>query len=446
MNLKEIQKIVFEQRPALKSLLDVHGSKTLREYFESQNVGAGPAAINPHKKELLDEFELAVSGVLGQSLASSARWQLDTEYSVSTADHHGSISHAFFLNGNIFQGLHNRSKGYSNILVFSCASISLNNASFPRGQLYTSGGVIKHLPIFSLKYKHHPVYSLRAYNIEEAERLRGGLGKINAKLGETLGNIYGSADVLESRDFSEQIAKTNLALWKLLPEQQDLNLVCISQEELVSRLILTHHLDANQPTEIYNLLFNEEWQEKFTQFFADIPGAFFKDKGTFIFWGIKDGHRVRLKREDGFLVSEDPAVELSIALNAESVAQALDNKSIMPSMALSFITLSFYYGLKCGGGINQIGYLTQMKEAYNKMLEALGVGRQISVSTDYFSGDYGLDLGSGHLLTAIDMLLQTDQKKLAQDIQQNYEQMTLSESVDIMMPEYHKIITGKPHA
>ena len=52
----------------------------------------------------------------------------------------------------------------------------------------------------------------------------------------------------------------------------------------------------------------------------------------------------------------------------EALAAALRKRELMPTMALCFIVLSFYYGLRCGGGFLQPNYLTQLKEAYARFL------------------------------------------------------------------------------
>jgi hypothetical protein len=86
---------------------------------------------------------------------------------------------------------------------------------------------------------------------------------------------------------------------------------------------------------------------------------------------------VQLWKQGGELVSIDGSVR--IRLTPESLQEALDRREIVPSIMLIFAVLSFYYGLKCLGGFNQVNYLTFMKNAYIKMQVDRGNYKSIEV-------------------------------------------------------------------
>ncbi len=330
MTLEEQKKIVFEVRPVLHQVILEHGSETLKTYLQGHQVQSSvnsEVSVNDKvaddqdkKKEFLEVFEQKAGQVFGKGLASQAVAQLEKDFFVSTADHHGPITHPFFLNANLLLGMSNFSSGLRSNIVLACAGTSLNNSSFPRGLLYTDGLKQKHLPIFSLKYKHAPVYGLRPYNIEEVMNLQKETQKFNPLLAQTIDSIYSSLDVLGAPSYSDQISKTNLKLWHLLPGQEKVNLIYLSQEEIVAELIIKYHLE--KPTEIHNLLFNDLWQQKFLEHFKGISGAFAEEKGTFLFWGIRDGKRIRFEKDGQQLVSVDNP-EYGINISPDSLAKGL---------------------------------------------------------------------------------------------------------------------------
>ena len=157
------------------------------------------------------------------------------------------------------------------------------------------------------------------------------------------------------------------------------------------------------------------------------------------------------------LVSPDKHVR--IQLNPLSITQGLKEGTLLPSTALCYSILSFYYGLTLGGGFSQIQYLGEMKKAYEKTLShpehsdlrhpelsaSGGSGSQNDTKTNIFTGEcvqLGLTDGKKTVpATLFDILLWN-----RGDITQLYESFKtapLQASLDLMMPEYVQIVTGK---
>jgi len=120
-------------------------------------------------------------------------------------------------------------------------------------------------------------------------------------------------------------------------------------------------------------------------------------------------------------------------------------------MALTFIVLSFYYGLSCGGGFLQVSYLTAMKEAYRSLRQTIGAGQieidQLSsISADYFCGEFVLgtlsNQGRDVPATPFDFLLYAN-GDTAERLRDTASKRSLNEAVDQMMPELYKIVYGK---
>ncbi|MBI3588812.1 MAG: hypothetical protein HY093_00135 [Candidatus Liptonbacteria bacterium] len=436
MNSKEIEKVVFAHKPVLKSLIEENGQLSILDYF--QKTSSKSETVTERKKELIETIKEKVLKLLGQETAKSVAEELEINYFCSTADHHQPLVHPFFSNANLVQSLTNEEKGLKNILVLACSNISLNNSSYPRGIFFHDQNLKEiRLPFFSLKHRHHPVFKLKAYKKNDLK-----------KIPNELESIYFDPTTLKSKTYSDQITQTNFKLWKKVPGLAETNLIYLSQEEIVTDLILAHHLE--KPTIIHQILFNSEFQNLFLKNFDGAIGAFStkNKRGTFLFWGLKNNQRISLELEKNCLVSKKD--HFSLKLTRDSIKNALLKKEIFPSMALSFIVLSFYYGLPCGGGFSQINYLGEIKNAYLKLLKEMGgfekeMAQTKKIPTNIFRGEFVLaTLGKKQKAvpaTLIDLILHQDQtttKKLAHLAKK----ITLKKAIDPMMPEFYKIITG----
>lgn len=449
MNLLELKEAVFTHTPILKKILQAKGKIPLRNYFE-ESLTLHNSISSVRKEELLSVVKKIIDGVINPAITESALTQLRQYYYVSTADHHGPITHPFFVNSHLAQSFANSKHNLKNIFVFSCAGISLNNSSFPRGILFHDQELKKkRIRFVSLKDRHHPVFAFPAYKKSELEsRLHQQYSEVtNEKIKQLIEQIYLDKKLFSYTWYSDQISQTNYYLWKQIPGQESVNLIYLEQENIVRELLLQHHLHT--PTLINRLLTDESILEMFEKYFDGIQGAFSstEKRGTILFWTIHEGERKQLRHRKKILETNDGSYQ--IALDSSAIREALEKKELMPSMALSFIVLSFYYGITCGGGFLQVNYLTQMKEAYVRLLKKIGELEDLksveSIKTDFFCGEFvfatlGNKNRSGHA-SSIDLMLY-ENKEFSARLQELSELCTLGEAVDMMMPNFYKILYG----
>jgi hypothetical protein len=145
-------------------------------------------------------------------------------------------------------------------------------------------------------------------------------------------------------------------------------MVSLNQEEITNRLLRKYHLYGQ--TELTTFLFDAETLARIETAFEGLPSAFSKKdlRGTFLFWyfPIESKKRIALWLDGKHLVSADGVHR--IPLTPESLDTLLEQKLLIPSMMLSLVTLSFYYGIKCLGGFSQVNYLTWFDKAYRDVL------------------------------------------------------------------------------
>ncbi len=464
----DLREKVFDKRRVLREIVRKHGSKNLYDYARGYAQVNVNEPILERQEEFLRVFRDEVAQRLGDDVARSATEQLRKYYFVSTTDHHGPLSHPFFLNANLLSSVpfvEQRDPVLHNVIVLACANVSLNNSSFPRGLLFHSfakgTSQMHRLAFSSCSSRLCPVYNFPAYTEADMKRVvstlnekvrTGDVGHAEGeKLYALLDGIYNTTDALSSRTFSEQITKTNFVLWKKFfngAHPQIPDLIYLEQEGLVSRLITEYHLDAD--TVISRAIFDPGYEPLLTQYFEDIMGAFSRNSkyGTYLFWALPQGkkYRVQLWKQGNKLVSDDGLY--SVELTPDAIRQALARRELIPSMLLTFMVLSFYYGLKCLGGFSQVNYLTEMKNAYIKMQVDLGGYKNIEVcaraQTKELGGDVTLAFLSepgGKLIpaTGLDLILYGNDKTWPLLVEQST-QITIEQALNPLMPDFYRII------
>src|SRR6185503_4602190 len=101
----------------------------------------------------------------------------------STADHTGPLTHPFFVNSNLLTAASLKTHAdpaLENVIVLSCANISLNNSSLPRGILYHSAQ--KDMPMrrcsfFPSSIRPQNVYTLKPFGPSDIKKIYSNLDK-----------------------------------------------------------------------------------------------------------------------------------------------------------------------------------------------------------------------------------------------------------------------------
>ena len=466
----EMKEAVLSKRPVLRQIIEKHGEKKLAEYVKDYTDVNMVPAIVWRQDEFLGTLGAYVAKRQGNEIADAVTRQLKKYYVVSTADHHGPTCHPFFLNANILFGLpisaHQDADLRYNV-VLACANVSLNNSSFPRGLLFTSPstGEVKRLSFLPSNAHASAVYNFRAYTKEELDKMKKLLrqyvreGHVRKDHGEVLhqliDDVYAKPDILAAETYSDQVCKTNTALWHRMFEKSAARaseMIYVEQESLVIELITKHHL--TQDTTITHMLFDPEYDELFARFFEGIQGTFHRGEGwgTYLFWGVSPdkNFRVQLWKQGNALASRDG--KFRVALTPEGLREAMEQKRIVPSMMLIFIVLSFYYGLKCLGGFNQTNYLTFMKNAYIHLQVERGNYRSIEVCARAQTKEINdgillafSRLPSGALTPTygLDLLFWGNAETWGH-LQHEAQQMSLAQALAPMYPEFYRVVYSDP--
>lgn len=462
--LERMRELIFSRKTILRDLIAKLGHKSLYEYVHGyQDVQIHPL-MKQRQAEFLQVFEREIIPLVSPASVQIALEQLKKAFFVSTNDHHGPLNAFDFFNAHVVLAMRaiqspQDTQAHS-IIALTCGSVSLNNISFPRGLLFhakSATGTRQHRLSFLPSNSHAcPVYGFRPYTMREVEKVKTALsekvrgGEVSHIISSQLEHVltaFSSPDILSLTSFSDQMTMANERLWKMVFHTQPAapSLVYIEQEWLVARLLTDCHLHTKSL--LHHFIFDEKYEQHIRANFDGVYGAFDSSDhtGTYLFWAVPEGAklRVQMKKEGNELVAVDDSMR--VALTPDAIAEALMKKRLIPGLLLTFVTLSFYYGLKCLGGYSQVNYLTFMKESFMRMMHALGehdaAEACTEVSTKNWSGFTFTFLGdtTGALEPAffLDLLLYGNHD-MWQSMQTYAHECTLEQSVQPLFHEMYR--------
>lgn len=461
--LDELKKAVLAVRPMLAQVLLDYGHLSVANYVRNNYYCPHFDPPSVIKNELLDAFEQEVAKRLDSKIALAAKNQLNKYYFVSTADHHGPVLHPYFLNSNLVTSLIGQEfSDNTATIVLSCANVSQNNSSFPRGIMFNSVSndqvQLHHVPILPASSRLSPVIGFRPYRSEEINKAKKDIchrrdgnqldNSTAEKLTYLIDEIYNNK-TLALPSFADQITYSNFLLWRKFFSLQKItgpDLIYLPQEELVKTLLIKHHL--NNDTIINKIIFDQNIRKLFDQHFEGIEGGFDQKQnhGSYLFWALpKNGkYRLQLWRSGDYLVSADNSYRINIS--PEAIFQALSNDELIPSTLLCMIVLSMYYGLTCLGGFCQVNYLTEMKRAYIGLLNDINKknDQELTRLNTTLLGEDLLVAFLGHgnsfyLSTGLDLLLYGNENTWL-TLKNQAENLSLEHAFDIMMPEFYQVM------
>lgn len=474
-HLRTLKDAITKKRPILGDILHRHGDQTIHDYSKDF-IDVNPAPrLDSRKSELIEMAKKLITERLGSEVGEGVAKQLYKKSLVSTIDHHGPITHPFFLNCNIISALPMFALNDPDIryaVVFSFASVSLNNASaYPRGILFHGDmNGAEHttirLPLLADKYKMGVVYGIHGFTGEDIDRAKkqlsekvkqGELSKERAdKIVKILDTHFGNEDILSTPDLSTQITKINYKMWPSFFHGKDStyksDLIYLDIETLVREILLKHHL-SDKNSLLYRILFEPKMQTLAQKYFNNLPGAFSLENGwgTHFFWTMDDKlRRVGLQFKDNALWCDEAK---HFEFTPEEVIKHLEEKKILPSMLMCYLTVSLYYGMKCLGGFCQVHDLTMIKKAWQDLLHEIEEHEEAEaiepVQTKELGGD-GLVLSymrtyTDKLIpaTGIDMILDPNETSMEKYVEIS-KKVSLMEMMNTMLPEMYTVLYAAP--
>jgi hypothetical protein len=416
---------VFSASPELELLVKERGEQSLKNYLLEIKGVATP------DEEVIKVIEKLAETYIHPEAGKEAAEALRQNFSVSTGDHHGVLCHPFSLHTLLIQKALSRKP----IVALTCAGVSLDNSSWPRALFWHQDNYFEKISLYNYKDRHMSVFSVPGASFDVLKEKYKNASMSQKKMLLLLEKIWHGKD-----SFRAQAAQLTYELSKEIgfPEAP---IIFIDQESVVLELLLLYHLEKE--THISKLLTDQKWLALFQEKFENIRGAFSKERGTFLFWYMNPDTKIRERlfyRAGAFTT----ATGISVTCTVEALREAIKADLLMPSMALTFIVLSFHHGLVTGGGFLQIHYLGALKKAWIALLTELGESIPPfleKLPTNYMESDFGLFKTDGHLLTLGDFLLKFPERERRESLVLEALETPIEKAIDAMMHEYEKIVS-----
>lgn len=428
---------VFSKRPLLKEIFEKNKGKTLHEFATENLKKVTVTGESGRRAECIQSCKKIIEKRLDHDVAEALSRELQTGYFASTADHHTSLNMALPICSNILleEGMKETFPSARYVLVLSCSSVSQNNEDFPRGLLFheaENGTFIqKRATLLPSKNRNSVVYGFRPFTEQEVLEAQKEIPANRKDIAEIL-EMYKTQKVLESESLCEQITKVNFRIWPKLFSGANATPIYLEFEELVSQLLLDHHLDHDSI--ISKLMFDDSYGEILEKLVKDFEDYVRQGSvETHFFWGLspKKNYRLRLTLKD-----------FQGGWNHASVAEALRKKTIMPNMFLVFLVLHCYYGLNCFGGFNQIHYLDAMESTYRESGIDSRTPKTNSVLFNYGLQFLFLQSDTGECLPAYGWdVPRLGQKDWRQELEQFLNRATFESVFDQSCAIYYKVLS-----
>lgn len=423
------EETLLKTRPVLKQVLLEHGDAPLIEYARYFAPKHQPPE-NAH--ELIDEISLQTQELLGQERSESVASQLHKTYAVGTADHHGPLTHPFFVHSNL---LNAAAVDTENVIVLATSNVSLGNSSHPRGLLLsnTDGDYVR-ANLFPTNARNTPVFRCGPYT---KDGLDGAIKSLEWQpdAQNLVRSVYEKA--FDVASFSEQVTVTNSILWKKFFGASTLpSLVYLELEAIVARVLLKHHMHGG--TALNALLFDTVLRDKAHILLNGVQGSHTTEtlRGTFLFWYLPENESVRhaLYLRGNQLQTLDGGH--CLPMTPEFIENGLRTRILIPSTMLSLMTVSCHYGLTCLGGYSQVNYLTQYKRVYQELFpdSAITTGETDILGADFGIASLSLPGGQLSLATGVDLALYTDDSSLER-FKHAASLLCVRDSLRLLMPD-----------
>ncbi len=436
---------IFEKRPHLANVSKVFGGLSLLEYAKKNLKESSFTSLTP-REEITETISELVTPRLGRTVSLQVSKYLKKYRYISTVDHHGPLTLPSFVQGNVVQAEVNKAYGESVVLVLSTGGVSLDNNSFPRGlTLHDESGKESRLPLLSLKQRHKSVLAVSAYTKKDIQRFFSQARLIFPDL--PFQKIYSDKKTLSFFSYWEQVMRTNHSLFQILPLFSKMHFVTLPIEILVTELLLKYHMKKN--SEIGRIFFQVSWREAYLKASDGISGAYdhATQKGTELFWRLKNGRREQLFVRGDVLRNENG--DFSLKLTPKAVTKSLQKKEIFASYAICLVVVSFWGGIVCGGGYSQVDYFSELKDRYASMLQNFGEKGSAEVlkrmPTDRLGSDYHFSfekaLKTLYPMTFLDMI--KGGKSFQNWMKERIDDTALSSAIENVLPDIYDILYGK---
>jgi len=397
---------VHPAKAGIAETFDRYGDLSLGAY--AATFGRNAAAPLQARDDLARAAAASARPILGAATAAALERHLRSNASILTANHLGVDCHDVYVQGSLLYALADLSgdgcaPGEEPVApVFAYGSVSLNNATWPRGILLARPRRAAdgrwfpvRINLFPAGQRHTMVSRAPAFTGEMVRRAVREVASLTRQevlspvesrvVQEILQTEFSSAPVLGLDRYAEQAMAINAALWgrALAAIPGAPRFVYLEMEKIVAELLLRDLRDS--ATLAHRVLFDPQLRAgvvaglngKDGCWALPAKGEAAAESGTVFFWGIDpQGRRVHLRPvaqgAECWLAGVDRAGgAYRFPCTPEAVCAALAAGRLLPGLFLTFVQVAFARGYRCFGGPWQTTYLPIMRAGLVRALRAI---------------------------------------------------------------------------
>ena len=421
--LDELTLEVRRAVPSVERVLHRYAHLRLHEFLATQ-IPTPVQGWQP-REDFLEVAEQLAAGLFGTPLATRLREELATQATVLTANHHGVDFFAQSVQGSLMFSRRRLPDGSlaRTVPVLACGTVPLDNLTYPMGMLIYDGpglplqGLPRRLPVLPNRVRRELVSVADPIDHGAPARALDGVRKLLDKhevsehgagvIGDLLAEDYGDPDILALPGYSAQASLINARLWRRLHgEQVESEMVCLELEQVTGQLLqrdlhnpdsLAARLLLHPPARraLLARLDGERACWDLQRLRERLTGGTGGGGGTVLFWGVTDKLRrvPLLVDEDGqgrpvLVGNDDSGGHHCHPFDADSLATALRERRLLPSVFSSFLVLALARGVNCLGGYHQADYLPAMQRGVVAVLRGIQADEIAEAVTAMPTGGY----------------------------------------------------------
>ncbi len=344
---ESLLKQALEYRPQLKPFILVHASRTLPEYGKKIASTSGTLSDS-----LKDVVRVLISRAHGEESASTLLNDITTLTSIDTSGHGGILSEDTLIqsHGVIASGV--KKLGFNSFLSLACGVVPMNNSTWPRGYFVLGGRE----SIFPKSFDRVAFHECRAFTKEMLDKKLSDSGTSN-RARAVLSEIKNVAGVFDQQMFHQQATLINHSLWNNTIADGTPRFFQLLLEEVTAELVI-RSIEADDA--LARVIFCDTHRDLFFRELANLPGTWSPDKtkGTYLFWHASGDFRAASLFPEGNSLKGS---SINVPLTPDGVVEALQSRTIVPSVFLSLVTL-LHHGVRPLGGYHQIWYLPEYRK------------------------------------------------------------------------------------
>ena len=384
---------VYTDAPRLEAINNTYKDLSLADYIEhikSRHIDGSPDCLDPVIEKAVKDY---AETLIGKKDTESCLQVLRKTRLIHTANHHIINFHPMTVQGNLlYEYLISLCTDSDVTPVFSCNTINMSNAFYPRGILIydTSDGHECPIPVFPYKYRKVAVSHAPSFTSDMVSRAAQTIrrhkasGRISSSAADSalkiIDDVYSNPQVCKCSDYNSQITLANRILSEKYWTDRKSRHIFLALEEIAIRVIC-HDLEDSDSF-LNRLLWNGRLLEALSVNLEGISGCWGKkDSGTFLFWGIdKKGRRFNLKGDFDKKPVTDHLVLSGVDLDGEAhsftlkrsgLTKALMSHKLLPGLFLTFFSLGIARKTCLIGGCFQGEYLRQMCDGVKRSFETV---------------------------------------------------------------------------